>query len=589
MRVGVKMGCGETVGLSTFEPSNPTKGEAICNCDLVVPSRGSPRPERLRPIPMSRRSRPRVLLLRPPAVFRNRPFPDGPRLELPLGPLYLAAILEQHDIDVQVFDALAEPELAAAPSRTPTIRFGAAPERMRARIAAARPDVVGINNPFTDHLPFALEAARLVREAAPAAHVVVGGPHATNDPESILAAEPAVDVAFRGEGETSFADLVRALAGGDSLDAIAGAVFRRDGARVHGAPPVRVADVDSLPFPGYHYVDLERYFELFARGFASKFAFGRPGSNRRVSLITSRGCPYRCSFCDAPRLAGHAFRAHSPDYVIEHVRFLRGRFDVRHLHINDDNLTANRARFREILEGFRRELPGLTWDTPNGVRADDLDEDLVALAKEAGCTYLILGVESGDADVLERIVDKRLSLDAVIAAARACHRVGLDVHAFYLLGMPGETRATMQRTLDFARFLLTSYGVVPHVNVVEPHVGTRVHEIATESGYLTAPLASAASKKSIAAHTHPFAHITTPEFRADELLDLRDRFMSESLGVLGRNAARLLATRPRLALGTALYFLGRWWRSPLRPLASLRATLMDRLLFPRLLTTPHPA
>lgn len=536
---------------------------------------------------MSRRRRPRVLLLRPPAVFRNRPFPDGPRLELPLGPLYLAAVLERHDIDVEVFDALAEPDLAATARPGATIHFGASSERMRARIAAARPDVIGINNPFTDHLPFALDAARLAREAAPTARVVVGGPHATNDPESILAAEPAVEVAFRGEGETSFAELVGALTRGDALDSVAGAVFRRDGAIVHGAPAARVADVDSLPFPAYHQLDLERYFELFARGFASKFAFGRPGSNRRVSLITSRGCPYRCTFCDAPRLAGHAFRAHSPDYVIEHVRFLRSRYDVRHLHINDDNVTVNRARFRAILEGFRRELPGLTWDTPNGVRADDLDEDLVALAKEAGCTYMILGVESGDPEVLERIVDKRLDLEAVVAAARACRKVGLDVHAFYLLGMPGETRATLQRTLDFARFLLADFGVVPHVNVVEPHVGTRVHELATAAGYLTEPLASAASRKSIAAHTHPFAHIATAEFRADELLDLRDRFMSEALGVLGRNAARLLATRPLLALGTARYFLERWWRSPLRPLASLRATLMDRLLFPRLLTTPE--
>ncbi|MBK7974988.1 MAG: radical SAM protein [Deltaproteobacteria bacterium] len=448
---------------------------------------------------------------------------------------------------------------------------------------AACPDVVGINNPFTDHLPFALACARLVRDELPGVPIVVGGPHATNDPASILAAEPSIDVAFRGEGETSFADLARRLAAGGSLDAVPGAVFRRDGAVVHGAPSERVADVDSLPFPAYHRVDLERYFALFERGFASKFAFGRPGSNRRVSIITSRGCPYRCSFCDAPRLAGHAFRAHSPEYVIEHVRWLRSRYGVRHLHVNDDNVTANRARFRRILEGLEREFSDVTWDTPNGVRADDLDEDLVALAKAAGCTYMILGVESGDPEVLERIVDKRLDLEAVVAAAKACRKVALDVHAFYLLGLPGETRATMQRTLDFAGFLLREYGVVPHVNVVEPHVGTRLHEIVAREGYLTAPTASATSRASIAAHTHPFPHITTPEFRAEELLELRDRFMAQSLRVLGKNATRLLVTRPRIAVATALYFVRRWSRSPREPLASLRATMLDRLLFPRML------
>ncbi len=532
---------------------------------------------------MSIATRPRVLLLRPPAVFRNRPFPDGPRLEIPLGPLYLGAALERHGMEVRLFDALAEPDLTRAPGRDPLVRFGASDERIRGEIESFRPDVVGINNPFTDHLPFALAAARLARDAAPGARVVVGGPHASNDPESVLDAEPCVDVAFRGEGEIAFPALVRALISGAPLGAIPGTVFRSGGGIEHGAPPERVADVDALGFPAYPLVDLEKYFALFERGFASKFAFGRPGSNRRVSIITSRGCPYRCTFCDAPKLAGHAFRAHTPEHVIEHVRLLRSRYGVRHLHINDDNVTVNRARFRKILEGLRSEFRDVTWDTPNGVRADDLDDDLVALAKQAGCTYMILGVESGDPDVLARIVDKRLDLDAVIAAARSCKKVGLDVHAFYLLGMPGETRAQMQRTLDFAGWLLREYGVVPHVNVVEPHVGTKVHEIATARGYLTEPLSSAASSSSIAAHTHPFAHLTTPEFRAEELLDLRDAFMRDVLRLLGRRAARLLVRRPAVALGTAGYFLRRWWRAPLRPLASLRATMLDRLLFPRML------
>jgi hypothetical protein len=127
--------------------------------------------------------------------------------------------------------------------------------------------------------------------------------------------------------------------------------------------------------------------------------------------------------------------------------------------------------------------------------------------------------------------------------------------------------------------------VVPHVNVVEPHVGTKVHEIATQAGYLTQPLSSAASDASIAAHTHPFPHLTTPEFRAEELLAMRDSFMREVLALLRNRAIRLLLRRPAIALGTASYFLRRWWRAPTRPLASLRATMLDRLLFPRMLTS----
>lgn len=525
-----------------------------------------------------------VLLVRPPAVFRNRPFPDGPRLEAPLGLLYLAAALDQAGIENRVFDALAHPTEAPPSRREPFVRFGAAPEQLASVVTDAAPRVVGINNPFTDHLPFALAFARIARAAAPRATIVVGGPHATADPRSVLEREPAIDAVVRGEGERAFPALVAAALEGRSFASLPGVVSRdAAGGLVEGPPFERIHDVDALPYPAYAKIDLEHLFALYERGYASKFAFGRPGSHRRMSLITSRGCPYTCSFCDAPQLAGHAFRAHSPEYVLDHVGFLQRTYGIRHLHLNDDNLTVKRARCLAILRGLRDRFPGLTWDTPNGVRADDLDDELVATAKQAGCTYLILGVESGDPEVLERVVKKRLSLDAVVRAARACQRVGLDVHAFYLLGLPGETPRAMHRTLAFAHDLLVRYGVVPHVNVVEPHVGTEVHAIAERDGLLTDPLASARDGRSIAAHTHPFAHITTRDFRAEELLELRDRFMAGVLRRLAWRAAALVLPRPRLALDTLRYFLGRWRRRPLEPAASLRATMLDRLLFPRAL------
>jgi len=158
---------------------------------------------------------------------------------------------------------------------------------------------------------------------------------------------------------------------------------------------------------------------------------------------------------------GHKWRHHSPEYVLRYLKYLREKYDVRHVSFEDDNLTLSNERFEKILDGIIGEKLNVTWDTPNGVRADRLDENLIRKAKRSGCKRLVIGVESGDQDVLNTIVNKKLKLENVDKAAALCKKVSLDLHAFFMVGLVGETKQNIQNTFNFAYMLARKYNVAP--------------------------------------------------------------------------------------------------------------------------------
>jgi radical SAM superfamily enzyme YgiQ (UPF0313 family) len=249
-------------------------------------------------------------------------------------------------------------------------------------------------------------------------------------------------------------------------------------------------DLDELPLPAYHLVDLERYFKMNAWGFSGRPVRFRPGSERAVSMVTSRGCPFNCIFCSIHLHMGRPWRHHSSVYVLRHIEHIVRKYGISHIHFEDDNLSFDPERFREIISGLKRIDAGLTWDTPNGVRVDTLSRELLTECKSSGCSYLIFGVESGNQQVLDHIVEKRLDLETVVRAASWCREIGLDAMAFFVVGFPGESVAAMHDTVDFALDLLKRYDVAPGLFVATPLPGTRLEKIFLERGLLAGPLSA---------------------------------------------------------------------------------------------------
>lgn len=447
----------------------------------------------------------KVLLINPPQTT----YAGAMEVErgLPLGLMYMAAALERGGHRVEILDALVghfQPRRVGRGTH-----YGLPWERIRTEVERRQPEVVGIGNPFSTQVENAILTARTVKEVNSTTPVVVGGPHVTVSPAQFLEAAPWVDVVVRGEGEYTMLELVDRLESQRELEDIQGISWRKNGKVRLNPPRAPIVALDKLPYPAYHLVDMESYLN------PGKLRYRSTRFKREVSLITSRGCPYNCIFCSIHPLMGAKWRGYSATHVLDHIEHLITQYGVQHIHFEDDNLTLNRKRFDEILEGIVARGLKFLWDTPNGIRAEGLTLERLAKMKQTGCAAIRVGVESGNQGVLEHIVGKRLQLEEVVQAARNCKQARVRMEGFYVIGFPGETKQNMGQTIDFALRLRQEFGVFMHLFIATPLYGSRLYELASSNGYLTQePTPQALAE---ATQIHGRGLIETPAFTPEDV------------------------------------------------------------------------
>jgi len=451
----------------------------------------------------------KVLLIKHPTTHFENTAP--PVSGLPLGLLSIAACLRASGHEVSIYDAIvgADQQRWNAVSTGDCLHLGATWEEIRRIISDARPELVGISNQFTSQLENALLTAQAVKQVSRDITVVVGGAHASVMPSTFFKNPGMVDFTVTGEGEETLVELVDTLQRKGDVRSVSGISYM-DGTRlVTQAPRKFIAKLDGLPFPAYDLIDMSRYFEFNSRGKDGREAYRYPGSECSVSVITSRGCPYNCIFCSIHLSMGKAFRANSVEYVLEHIRLLKERYGVRHIHFEDDNFSFDMQRFSAILDGIIANRFDITWDTPNGIRADRLDEEIIRKCRDSGCTYLRIGVESANEYVSRHIVRKHLDVDTVVNVSKLCSRIGIDLEAFYMIGLPGETVPQMKETVDFAIRQERTLGLTPYgLFTATPLIGTELYKICVEHGYISSELTAA----NIATATQGEGVLSTEEF-----------------------------------------------------------------------------
>lgn len=492
------------------------------------------------------RKQPKIVLLRPP--FYEIEGSRGHSMDIPLGLVSIAAVLEARHYDVTLYDCRVEGEdYATRRAYRNGYLLGATWEEIAAFIHRSAPDIVGISCPFTTQSEAALKLAEVVKKVDGKIITVMGGPHASARPEEILNQSAFVDLVVMGEGEHCLSEIAESYEGKRPLSDIKGLVYRNGDRIVSNGRRRPIRHLDELPLPAYHLIDLEKYFTLkkdAARSDMSRPRFNYPGSERSMAFITSRGCPFNCVFCSIHLHMGKTYRAHSARYVLDHLEYLVNTYGVNHFHFEDDNLTLDRERFYQILDGIEKRNIRLTWDTPNGVRADTLDREILEKCKRTGCVYLIMGVESGDQYVLDHIIQKKLSLANIFEVAECAHAVGIDLRSFFVIGFPGETKAQIKTTIEVALRLHRKFRVQPNLMFATPLLGTRLFDICLEKGYLAEPVTPA----SLAVSTSRRGMIKTDDFDPDELCVLRDRFSAENRQIRVANFVKGLFRSPRLAL-----------------------------------------
>lgn len=448
----------------------------------------------------------KVLLINPPQTFY--PGSDPPAGNLPLGLMYIAAVLEKAGYPVEILDAFMK---GAFRKNGDTLTVGMTYEEIEGEIRKRNPDIVGIANPFTCQVEHAINVGNIAKEVDPNILTVVGGPHVAAVPVQFMEEAENIDIVVVCEGEYAMLDIVKVEEGTMKMSDVQGIVYRKNGVITQNPPRSLIEDLDALPFPAYHLMDMEQYLR------PNRIEY-RSFKDRAISMITSRGCPFNCCFCSVHLHMGKKFRAHSVDYVISHIEYVVNKYKVKTIFFEDDNLTFDLKRFESICDQIIEKHIKFNWETPNGIRADYLTRELLEKMKKSGCQSVFFGIESGDQYVLDNIIDKRLNLKTVVEVAKMCKEIGISTAAFYIIGFPGEKKEHMLRTVELALKLKKEYDVGMLLHVATPSLGTRLYKECKEKGYIQGELTSRAFAQ--VRQTRGMPLINTEDFTANEVKEI---------------------------------------------------------------------
>lgn len=374
--------------------------------------------------------RKKILLINPPTGI-----PAYASVMPPLGILYVHAYLRNKGLSADFIDLAIEINWERA---------------LRKALITVKPEIIGISSNISN-LSAAKEVAKTAKQYNKNVIVAVGGPLPSSSPELYL--DENIDCAIKGEGEVPFYNFIK-----DGMPAN-GVCVKKNGVIVPTVEADPVENLDDLPFPSLDKIIIKRYFVNFYQK--------KPVS----SIITSRGCPFSCSFCNKS-VFGQQWRARSAQNVVDELKWQINTLGVKEICIMDDNFTLDRQRAEEICDLILTEGLKFKWQCQNGLRAETLDEELLRKMKKSGCWKICIAPETGDETVLAKI-DKRINLDDIRKINNLCRKIGICVHAFFMIGFPFEVKENIEKTINFS---IALNPVIADFAKVLPFPGTRLYK-----------------------------------------------------------------------------------------------------------------
>ena len=318
---------------------------------------------------------------------------------------------------------------------------------------------------------YALEASKFVKENSDVP-VVWGGVHASLLPEQTLQSK-YIDIVVKGEGDYALYEIIQALENNEGLDGIKGLYFKKDGKIKHTGERPLIRDLDNLKNLPYELVDLDNYY-----GFDI-------GKGKSITLMTSRGCPYRCAFCYNTVYNKNRWRGMSAERTLELIQRVVFDFGVKSIYFQDDNFCANVQRFEKIVHGIIKEKIEFSWGLL-GARVNtlaDISDTLMANTVKAGCMNIDVGVESGADRILE-LVSKDVNVSEVIKLNKRLSKYFDKTKYTFIMGVPSETEAELLQTVQLATRLCTDNSqVLPLFFIYCAYPGTQLHDLAVEYGF----------------------------------------------------------------------------------------------------------
>lgn len=384
----------------------------------------------------------KIVLINPP---RETPqIADYP----PIGLLYIGAVADRQGHEIKIIDAASWSW-----------------DELKKTVHDESPEVIGITC-WTIERGQAFKTAHVCKQATPEAKIVFGGPHATAFPEHMFIKAPA-DYVVLGEGEETFGELVEALSLSASVDHIAGLAYMGKEGLIRTAARPLIKDLDAIPLPLHDQIDYSRY----------NGNYDTP--RKSAAIITSRGCPFRCTFCSSTVYWGNKYRKRSVENVMDEVEKLYHDHGIRALLFFDDNLTIDRNRCIALSKALISRNLDLIWAAEGTVK---LDSEMLEWMKRAGCYRIDFGVESGSPEVLKNI-NKAFKVEDAKKAFQMCRDAGIRHNAYLMIGSPGETKSTIKETVR----LMSE--IQPDVCIPKPGVwilpNTKIYEMSVRRGIIS--------------------------------------------------------------------------------------------------------
>jgi len=376
-------------------------------------------------------------------VLINPPIPGkSPALKVPpLGIGYLAGALRQQGVSVKIIDA-------------PALNLDQ--EAIARAVSALKPEIIGI----TATTPLSNSAYQLAKKLRDQTRwLILGGPHPSAVQSKIFQECPELDFGFRGEAEDQFPELVKLLLSGEKSPDLPGLISRKN-----SRAPVLISDLDQLPFPAWDLMPMKKYRHPLSPG------------KRIATIISSRGCPYQCIFCDQS-VCGTRFRPRSPENVLAEISELQQRWKVRHLIFYDDLFTREPERVMQICRLILARGIKIKWKCEG--RVNLVNPEMLSWMKRAGCEVIAYGIESAHQKSLDWL-NKGVTLDQIREAVKLTRQAGIKTLGYFIFGIPAETYQDEIQTIEFAVSLGLDY---VQFGSLSPFPGSKLYQMAIEKGW----------------------------------------------------------------------------------------------------------
>ncbi len=380
----------------------------------------------------------------------------SPSVLVPLGLTYIAAVLELDGNNVSIIDMNAEKVSG---------------KRLKEIIKNC--DVVGITGMVTEFQQV-LKLSTFAREANSHSKIILGGPLATTFPRELLQLSPA-DFAVIGEGERTILELASAIKNSSNVTEIRGIGYKDSGKVIINECTDQIADIDTIPPPARHLLNMNHYVQNQFHDFDSNIKHSV--KIKSSTMITSRGCPYNCTFC-YKEMWGNKWRARSPENIFEEMNNLHKTYGINGFIFNDDTFVMNPKRVFDFCDLLIAQGTKFIW-LCNG-RVNLMTKELCKAMYNAGCREIAYGIESGNQQMLDAL-KKNITIEQIRDAVKWTKDAGIRANGYFMIGLPGETKESIRQTIDFAEKLdLDFYGF----SIATPLLGTELYQLASEKGLI---------------------------------------------------------------------------------------------------------